>query len=1296
MRKFTKGASYIDDVSKVQEIRLTQPKKMFSISSMNIIKKKATRKKVFSKFVSAIAMTGAAVFLFTSVAGGLTTHAFADADEDKKIVSDAGKDWLGEDVTNIGDLNKKFSKEKTSVGSGQVEGFGYLIERILMPGYINDVSDGASKHGNPGRACDVGDPKSGTPIYHNCDIPNLAGEFAQDIVSVFTQSGMINAETTKNQVPLGFGIPSNSPKKGAPVDPSKRTDKYTGLELYGYNLKYQSYYGEWDHIKVNTAARAMANMGFFEQVGVTGKAVLTGLDAGLKAGTKQFIKGFESGNMWEMLTSPFAYFEGAVTGTIKSIMDSSDLNVLQTYGWYRIDYGSRIYNAREISKAELAALAQNSLANMLVSQDSIGDVSLRPELAAIEGGPDDFKKAISLCEIDGIKQGEGITEAACKSISENMEPAGKVKWSKDGAGKEESLDAWKKRHADMFEAAKTNGMNVKTDATGSKAAVVSAIRGAWSAEWKKAADSALKTDQDKRSAEWLKNVMKPGVFTDFVKNNQSENFNAPWARYICIDSAGNDLVINDNEKIRAFDENGKRNPACGEVRPPVQNGLFGNGYEKDQKLPGLDTRHPGTFNPISSFTKNLGDMIGNFSLQITMFLTQVSNTAINLAFSPIMEELGLTKVAVSIIEGFRDGIFFPLVVLVIAIAGLTTLYQAGKTRAYGKQAISLLIMLCIFVMGIFLMSKPEQTIKAVDKVPSMIEQAIVGLIFSSGNSTDDYLCTATGTVNSGVTNKDLQGKTLKYTPQDGTRSLMCENWRIFAFNPWVFGQWGTNFENLYAENTSYPERMSNKNTSLVGSADVNMGAGITMNNWAVYQLDKSSTGTAAFVDTKSDNGAISRDMYRIVDMQAGPNNGKLSDGSHFETWSGDQFGLRQSVGFLSNISAGFGAVTIIAYSFTKLVISFTTTVMLMFLPLFLLMGLHPTVGRGKLKQYFGTLLGLIFQRIVLVVLLAVMLRLLTAVALSTDNYFISTFTTVAVCVIFMIYRKEILDQIFNSVASMTGGAIGQRFLENPMQTMKESVGQGNNPGYISNKLQAVKAGSVGAAGGFIGGMAMGQRGKELFDSANETRKERSNQMKARQRSSGIGGLQSIEQGVGIGKREAEKEFQKSDSRTSAYDAALHKNRANQSEIDQYKKDKRAWGQAQDLLKEELKADGIENPVVKFVDEANGKEYYQDIRGGERFYAPEAPVSDTAKGTRRIRVETRKIVKEEALLRDEESERLEENPDWTGSALRDESEYGKKQAIIDNSRDTIVKADRQTFAEHELKEALNDLRKWGKK
>ena len=109
--------------------------------------------------------------------------------------------------------------------------------------------------------------------------------------------------------------------------------------------------------------------------------------------------------------------------------------------------------------------------------------------------------------------------------------------------------------------------------------------------------------------------------------------------------------------------NGKRNSACSRVRSPIQDGIFGNGYGSANNASLIDTRNLtkentafATMVPIADIFSNVGEL----GLNIAVYATRISNTALNMAYGTTLDKLGLDKLVVRVIEEFKKGVFFPL------------------------------------------------------------------------------------------------------------------------------------------------------------------------------------------------------------------------------------------------------------------------------------------------------------------------------------------------------------------------------------------------------------------------------------------------------------------------------------------------------------------------------------------------------------------------------------------------------------------------------------------------------------
>lgn len=1063
----------------------------------------------------------------------------ADSEDDyKKEVSGLANSYVQKDDDGKTSLFKTIDKAD---GENDPNNFGYVVRRLFSTGYINQAAD-ATNNGKEFN-CGTGSIGAGTPYYHNCDVPNFYTEAMQGFLDPFISTGPQNAEVANAKGGLLWvfdGVPDSEtlPEGGAPVKESERASKYTGLELFGYNLRYTNYLGEWDNIKVMSSARSLSNFGFMDSLKLGATAVVKGVVNGVQTATSNAINRLSTGNILGAIGNFWTDFAGgASAAAVKVIMDTSDQNVFNNWAWYRVGYGATLYNARELTAEEVAAKAKQSLYNLILGSEP--DKANAPDELKNLKKPDPPTDEKSKCLVRSNGENKeqknanetGITEGECKLQANTLSPDGKgsqVKsekelkkdgdyyWQKSGNSKKQTLKEWVAANKATFDTAKKYGMEFTTEGDESQRDnIVNTILSEWDTKYNTALSNATGKEQEKNNSEWIKNLFTTGALAALFGADPSQNYNAPWNRFVCTNSDGTDMRDENSSLVYAFDHKGNHNPKCGYLRPPIQDGLFGNGYPKDDTTVHPDTRRTRLNTDVLSniFPPNvLFDNISSFWLGVATSSTMVSNEVMSWSFSPLLSQLGLTDIVVNAIKYMRDSIFFPLIVLMVMLTAISAIWSAAVKKDFRQQFINLAMTVVVICSGTLLMTVPARVVKAVDTIPAQVEQTIVGTIFSAGNNATDELCTATGT-NTTDPGTDLNDNPLTFNAAEGTRSLMCENWRSFAFNPWLFGQFGTNYNNLYAKESGKEHAWENSNDEIVGDAGVNMGGSITEQNWGLYQVKTMTSGTAYFNDNSKPTGSVSRDFYRIVDAQAGPGNGSNSYTRFFDNWSGVNYASRAGTAFLGGLMGILGAWTVIAFSAAKVQLTFISTMMLLIMPFMFLIGIL-SFGRRMLKGYIGTITGLMVQRVALVTMLAVMFRVLASVGTASSSYISCAMFSAAVCVLFLMFRKQVEEMIFTSTSgAFNAPTVADRFRKDPGGFVRSGVPGMSNGSFVKNRVDMVRRGAVSATAGGIGGVLTGTN---PFRSAHEASRIERQKLGNQQRRRGFKGLDTFNRGMGAG------------------------------------------------------------------------------------------------------------------------------------------------------------------------------------
>lgn len=1017
-------------------------------------------------------------------------------DDMKKEIQDQANEYMkdieedsDDDTSAMDILGKLLEKAKNDKDP---QGFGALVSRIFSAGYLNKTPNASNHNGGNGVNCNVFDPKAGTVLYHNCDVPNPMTQFMQTLASSFVQFGPIGAEKTSAALSnTAFGLPDNIPGEGAPILEEDRLNKYTALEIFGYNFRYTSYKGEWDEVKVQNSSRLMTGMGAFDKIRATFKAFATGLGHATEVAVDEFRRKISSGDIASAFGGLFTPKTELLFATINSLYDTADQNIFNNNAWYRTNFGSTMYGARELSSEEIAAEIQRLLVEYLTGV-SVYDVEIPEDLKKIEPAPELPEEAISYCSVipqeDPVTPAPGASQGECtaawellaaSAMAAQLPPPPPMEWSIDGVRKQEPLevymtdytqwrsDAWDDPNLENYHVVAKESYGIMCYPDGAIAdwdtsiarrqEYGNQIRACWEEGWQKAVREKLELDQNASTGEQTDSAMNPEEFQKWVAQNpQERNYNAPWRRYVCLNMNGTDMRDAGFNYVYLYKMDGTRNSDCLETRNPIQNGLFGNGYDDSVNVP-RDTRNTTEEKTIMNALIPVGDVfngISNLGLSLSIYATRASNTIMNIAYGTTLDKLGIDVIVVKSIKELRDGAFLPLIVLVAALGAIVLFFRVMKSRKYREGFADMGLLAMTIIIGMVVLSKPQDIVDGVQEVPATVEKGILSAVFGSDGQEDDMLCTTSAKATS--TEKNELGK--ESLSDDSVRRLLCENWRVGAYNVWSFGQFGVSPNKLNVKN------MQNTNGEKVGNAQVHLGNGDYMNNWALYQLKTTTSGTASFADPSKNNGGISRDFYRIVDLQAGINNGAGTDDRYFAAWSGQNSSERLTASIFGAFSSIATAVTVIVYSIAKIQVSITLSLMLMVMPFMFLIGIHPTTGRNKMKNYFLTLLALMGQSVVLAALLAVMFKIMIGFGQASDNVSLATVSSGVVALVFFGMRKSVLGMVFDGVRKATGQA--------PMFNADKQT-DGTVPGYLANKLQRAGRAVNSTTGGMIGGFAAG-------------------------------------------------------------------------------------------------------------------------------------------------------------------------------------------------------------------------------
>lgn len=962
------------------------------------------------------------------------TIALADEASDKVKITKGVDDYVGDDAEDVTDLLEKFNKEDQKEARKKRDSFTYVLSRVLGKGYVNNTSDGvlakASKS-NPmdadGYVCDPNEPNN--LLNHNCNVPTFATELLQATASLKSDTPIIGAERKSAKSATKLGVPK-VPGGEVPVNPESRSERYTALELFGYDLTLTSYTGEWDHIQKSSTSRLLSNMGPMESVKAIGSSIWAGAKSGLGALVTDF-----SFNPIRWATNVMS---AASSGTFNSIIDTHELNVIAGNLWRREDFDKTLYNVYVLTDDEVvresAFRYMSNYSNRLTK--AVNDSEELNTVMKLESIPE-FKFDPQRETEESIKARKEV-EALNKTLQKEAEENNRTPYLQEVPEpvlmtESEQLEEWAEENKEILELAKSKGLIKSLE----ELEKYDEIEEYWEAQWDSYSQKAFSANQD-----IIKNIQKE-IDEDVFKNDPFSDPKQPISHYVCADSNGNPIRSEDGSYeylYTDYNSDGKEhlNPNCKvEVRKPISSGLYGSGWHIDRPA---DTRHVSNFNPGVKF----GTSVANFMLKVNAFIAKVVNTVIDLSFNPILESLGITDIVEIVMSSFRDTIFFPLSVIIAVFGGVMLFLRVLQNGSAKHLIVSAFSIVLVFIIGTAFLFAPGRTVGMVEKVPHAIDRLIIDSLLYE---------------NEGGGMCDVGGE----------RTAQCNVWSVMVFQPWVNAQFGDSYDTLYAAGhaPAGSEAMRNTNSNLVGNAEVDMGGGTVVNNWALYQLSLMKSGTITTEDKSKPLGVVDKDMYKIVDMQAGPDNGAGVDSRLLSNWSGDE-GSRFGTVFLGTIQSLFLAAAVLPLGMMKIELSFVFAIWLLMLPIVLLKALTPQ-GVMEFPNYLAKMAGLFLQRIVVAMMLAVMLLITNSVHGAGASYAASAMMISAISYAFIMFRKEIL-KLFN-VGSSSGVMGGE------LDAIKGALGNAV-PKHVRNRASVAAERTKGRVGGFIGGALYGLKNNE--------------------------------------------------------------------------------------------------------------------------------------------------------------------------------------------------------------------------
>lgn len=475
---------------------------------------------------------------------------------------------------------------------------------------------------------------------------------------------------------------------------------------------------------------------------------------------------------------------------------------------------------------------------------------------------------------------------------------------------------------------------------------------------------------------------------------------------------------------------------------------------------------------------------------------------IGLSFIDATELIGLSAdgtAGLTTTKMFTDmfnTVFTSFILISFLLTAVYLIYNGLFKRQLRMTLNALLKTIFIFIIAIIISINPSYWIGVPNKIATygqaLVLSAMTG-VYDKGTDQPTLCNTDVASIYDGVdldevdANNENKIMTEFEKVNKNMRSLIgCQMWEQLLFKPWVRGQFGAEYEDLYADN------VDNINSSWVGNASVPIGNGKTIDNWALFQLSTQTNAHAQVGDSNFPTkvNGVNADWWRIVDALSNYDEAETTDDisadygafqdtymapvnseptKFWQSWIGNNSIERIGSAIVAIVFGIVGSIAPLVFSFSSVLYGLGITLLMITSPLFLLFGTWAGKGQQLFNGWLSALINTVIKKIGISILLILSLSLTMGIMnLVYTIGMIKSFILMVIVAILLIKNKNKLLDMMASVD--LGGAF------DPRNKANQFLHKQSNRAKVAGKV------GLAAAGGAKAGVKSGQgiaRGVEI-------------------------------------------------------------------------------------------------------------------------------------------------------------------------------------------------------------------------
>lgn len=463
----------------------------------------------------------------------------------------------------------------------------------------------------------------------------------------------------------------------------------------------------------------------------------------------------------------------------------------------------------------------------------------------------------------------------------------------------------------------------------------------------------------------------------------------------------------------------------------------------------------------SQFGTSFANVIANGLFSVTKGIVVITNGAMNFAFSDIAKTFGLNDLVggdKGIFSALFSGIFEPLVFMMFVITALTILFKTLAQRK-NRESLSILIRSLVLFFGAIVISvNPLFWVSIPNNVATLVQSVIVSSMNTSLAGGSGLCATDIGSKNLNlVENGNAKPQDiLTHASENMRSSIGCQFWQMLLVKPWSQGQFGDDWNNLWAKDkvpdwAKNGKVISNTNNEMTGEAEVPMGDGTVLNNWALYHI---STQTNVHAPTGHEgdrpkySNQTANDWWRIVDalsnykeseksFKVGQAPTVVADGrdlpddfnevkyvgpdttaevtKQWDDWTGNNSWNRVPTALSSIFVALVALLGPLVFSMLAAIYSIGMAILIAISPVMFLFGIWNGKGWDIFKSWAQLLLNTFMKRIAIAVLLVLSITFVSVALKIMDD--IGWFQGILLLIVSTVLLLKSKDKIMDSFAS---------------------------------------------------------------------------------------------------------------------------------------------------------------------------------------------------------------------------------------------------------------------------------------